>query len=131
MVAVCLLVGCSGGGPAAACDTNQANSGTWVNPVYPNAQNVIVGTSRTGETTFKTADSPEDVLKYYDDVMGKAGREPSKNSWPRGTPSPNIVGKAYSIANCCFYGGASIEIETVPGGLNQVTIDNGWSMGCG
>ena len=130
MTVLCLLVGCSGGGPAAACDKNQANRDTWVNPVYPGAQNVVAGSPTTGKTTFETADNWEDVLAYYDDVMKKAGWEPSLN-WPQGTPSANLVSKEYMIANCCYYGYAGIEIETVSGGLNKVTVHNGWSMGCG
>lgn len=126
-----MLSACSNYEPAATCNKDHANNGTWKNPVYPNASDLVAGNSSTDDTTFDTADSSDEVLKYYDDIMLKAGWEPSLGYISRETPSPNISRRSYSISNCCYYGASVLEIETVPNGLTHVTISNGWSIGCG
>ena len=110
------------------CDHSLPERGKWENPVYPAAQNVKheQGTCCDEVTaTFETRDSPELVLAYYERTLIEAG-------WKRDNRPNNTEHDLYFIiANCCYFGTATVDATSARQGVTTVKVTNSWSMGCG
>jgi hypothetical protein len=127
-VLLALLTSCvNSSGWIKECNHSLPERGKWANPVYLAARNVKHEQDPRGAilTTFETSDSPEQVLAYYDSKLIDAG-------WERDQPGSSVQHDLYfTIANCCYFGSATVDATPAGQGVTTVMVTNSWSMGCG
>ena len=74
---------------------------------------------------LETTDSPELVIAYYEGKLAEAG-------WKRDIrPTITQYDLYFTIANCCYFGGVTVDAIPAGQGVTTVNITDSWSMGCG
>ena len=105
------------------CDDRLPQSGHWLAPFPPGAEDVqqIAVPAGDGSVTFAVAAAPPDVLKFYQASLAQRG-------WNLDPPQANA--QVFRATNCCSSMWLRVSVQALSVNRTKVTISQGSGMAC-